>query len=291
MKKVVILGASGLLGSALTRYLNNQNIYQVITISYHSPGTDFQADMSCTSRAVELLSQVSPDIIINLAAITNLDLCERERNLAYLVNCKIVENVSLYNNLLKKRDRPFIVQISTDHFYEGGTESKESDVVILNNYAMTKYCGEKSLNCHESVVLRTNFLGKSLVASSMSLTDQIYARYQSGEEVCLFNDVFISALSIDTLCEVISLCLVEQIPGIYNVGSKQGLSKEVAIVTFFEYLGCKNFKYKSVSIDSLNLPTRRPKDMRMDVSAFEQAYQYSLPNFKNEIRKIANEYK
>ncbi len=291
MKNVLIVGASGLLGSSLTQYLKEKREYHIFTLSCHSAGTDFQLDMSCTQSSLALLNQISPDYIINLAAITDVELCERDIHLAYRVNCKIAENLALYNCQRKEIDRAFIVQVSTDHFYDAGTESKEKDVIIINNYAMTKYCAEKSLNCNESVILRTSFIGRSSSASSMSLTDYMFARYHSGDEICLFNDVFISALSIETLCEIIALCLARKIPGIFNVGSKHGLSKEAVIVSFFECLGYENFKYKSISIDNSQLLTRRPKDMRMDVTAFEKSYQYTLPSLKNEIRKIANEYK
>lgn len=290
MKKVLIVGASGLLGSSLSQYLTSLKHYQVLTLSSQAQHTDFQLDMSCTPSALSLLEQISPDYIINLAALTDVDRCERDISLAYQLNCKLVENIALYNHECREANPAFIIQISTDHIYDAPL-SKESDVVILNNYAMSKYCGEKALNSQDAVIFRTNFFGRSLSSSSTSLTDQMFSRYHNGDEISLFNDVFISALSIDTLCEIIGLALQKKIPGTFNVGANEGMSKEALIVRFFHHLGYQDFSFKSISIDSLHLLTQRPKDMRMDVGAFEKAYQYSLPNLENEIRKIANEYK
>lgn len=290
MEKILLIGCTGLLGSRLLAHLKSLNQYQVYGVSRHSADADIQIDFSDTEMALGLLAQLAPDLIINLAAITDVEACQRNLDLAYKVNCKIAENVSLYNTGFAKSPA-FIIQISTDHLYDGEGDSKESDVVMLNNYAITKYCAEKSLPVQQSVVLRTNFLGRSYVGPSVSLTDSMYARYQSGDEIKLFNDVFISPLSMSTLCDVISVCLRKKIPGTYNVGSKDGLSKEEIITSFFRELDVKDFRYESISIESLSQLTVRPKDMRMDVSAFEQAYNYTLPSLKNEIREIANEYK
>ncbi|GIU46266.1 SDR family oxidoreductase [Shewanella algidipiscicola] len=290
MEKVLLIGSTGLLGSALSAHLKSSDQYDVYGLSRHSANADIQLDISNTEDALVFFAELEPDYIINLAAITDVEACQRNLDLAYKVNCKIAENVSLYAVNFSKKP-VFIVHISTDHFYDGEGDSKENDIVMLNNYAITKYCAEKSLPIEQSVILRTNFLGRSYVSSAASLTDIMYARYHSGSDIKLFNDVFISPLSMKTLCNAISVCLQKKIPGIYNVGSKEGLSKEAIIVNFFRWLGINNFKCESISIDSVPQLTVRPKDMRMDVSAFEKAYNYILPNLNDEIREIAYEYK
>ena len=290
MEKVLLIGSTGLLGSALSAHLKSFYQYDVYGLSRQSANADIQLDISNTADALVFLAELEPDYIVNLAAITDVEACQRNLNLAYRVNCKIAENLSLYAVRFSKKP-VFIIHISTDHFYDEEGDSKESNIVMLNNYAITKYCAEKSLPIKQSVILRTNFLGRSHVSSTPSLTDSMYARYLSGSDIKLFNDVFISPLSIKRLCNVILVCLQKKIPGTYNVGSKEGTSKEAIVINFFRWLGIKDFKYESISIDSLPQLTVRPKDMRMDVNAFEKAYNYILPNLNDEIREIADEYK
>jgi dTDP-4-dehydrorhamnose reductase len=285
MKKLLLIGSTGLLGSSLHRKLKNK--FNITTVTRSTPGSDYNVDLSSKDKSYELFDKINPDFIVNLAAITNVDQCESDINLAYLVNTRIAENIACYSN---SKNSLFIVHISTDHIYNQ-SGSNEEDVVILNSYAMTKYCAEKSFSKNNAVVLRTNFFGKSLSSKSEGLCDSIYKSVHTGNEIKLFNDVFFSPLSIDSLGNVILVCLEKKIPGIYNVGSKGGMSKEKFLKKFLELSGVSDFKYKSISIDEINLMTPRPKDMRMNVDLFEKTYNYSLPRLINEIKDVANEFK
>ncbi|MEZ9147057.1 NAD(P)-dependent oxidoreductase, partial [Vibrio sp. 10N.286.52.C3] len=152
--KLLIIGVSGLLGSSLVRRLVDG--YEVVTVTRNSNESDFQVDMSDEDACLKLLEHVKPDVIINLAAVTSVDLCEENISLAYRVNTGIPKNLKKYE---KGRD-VFIIHISTDHFYNQ-EKSDESQVIIINNYAMTKYAGELALQESNAVILRTNFFGYS----------------------------------------------------------------------------------------------------------------------------------
>ena len=89
--KVLILGASGLLGSELISgpYFNK---HQIISQSLKS-NTDFKVDLEDYDNVINLLEQVQPDIIVNLVGLTNVDDCEKFPSRAYRLNVKIVENI------------------------------------------------------------------------------------------------------------------------------------------------------------------------------------------------------
>lgn len=285
MSRVLIVGSSGLLGASLTNFLSSR--YDVKTVTSSSSDSDFKVDMSDTQPCLDLLRQVNPRFIINLAAFTNVDACEVNIEKAYRINTKISENISKY---CSENDGVFIIHISTDHFYDK-FESNESMVRIYNAYAMTKYASELSYPCGKATILRTNFFGRSYSAVSSGLCDVIYNMSQKGEKLNLFHDVYFSPLSINTLCEVIELSLQKSIPGVFNLGSKNGMSKKDFLLEFLDKVGVKDLKYKSISVDSMGLSVKRPKDMRMDVTLFEKKFNYELPLLINEIESVANEYK
>ncbi|MBE8233729.1 MAG: sugar nucleotide-binding protein [Endozoicomonadaceae bacterium] len=285
MKRVLLIGSNGLLGSTLVKYL--EPYFELITVTRTSLKSDYNLDMTSNKVSSKLFHEVNPDFIINLAALTDLDVCEKDINLAYKVNTKVAENIANYSN---SHSKIFVVNVSTDHLYDA-KESTEEDVVIYNNYAMTKYCAEKSYKLDNAVILRTNFFGKSLSEKSKGLCDSIYNSAYSGNELKLFNDVFFSPLSINTLCDVILTCLTKKISGTFNVGSKDGLSKEVFLKSFLKLAGLDNIEYKSISVQEIAFNTLRPKDMRMNVSLFEKKYCYNLPKLINEIESVANEFK
>lgn len=285
MKNLLLIGSNGLLGTSLVKKLQSE--FNLITVTRISSNSDYNVDMTSTIKSRDLFSETKPDFIVNLAALTNVDLCESDIFLAYKVNTKIAENIATYSNLNKN---VFVVHISTDHIYNAENSSEE-DVVICNNYAMTKYCAEKSFMSNNSIVLRTNFFGKSSSESAEGLCNSIYNKSINGADLNLFNDVYFSPLSINSLCDVINICLHKKISGVFNVGSKGGMSKETFLITFLKMCGLKDIRYQSISVDELNMKTVRPKDMRMDVSLFEKAFNYELPILINEIESVAHEFK
>lgn len=285
MKTVLLIGSHGLLGASLIKVL--LPIFNVITVTRTSLNSNYQIDMSLPSHSDKLLNKIKPEFIINLAAITNLDVCENNIDLAYQVNTKIAENIAKYSNL---HQSVHVVHISTDHLYDKNM-SCESDIVIRNNYAMTKYCAEKSFCLNNATILRTNFFGKSISEHSNGLCNSIFDLALSKKKLSLFSDVFFSPLSINTLCNIIVLCLEKKIGGIYNVGSNGGMSKAEFLICFLKLSGVSNFQYDLVSVANMNFKTNRPKNMIMNVSLFEHTYKSHLPNLMNEIESVANEFK
>ncbi|MDD8058641.1 sugar nucleotide-binding protein [Shewanella metallivivens] len=285
MKTILLIGSNGLLGSSLSIKLKNN--FNLITVTRKSRDSSYQTDMSSKVDSHDIFNTTNPDIIINLAALTDVDLCEKNISLAYRTNTKIVENIADY---AIKKPKTFVIQISTDHLYNFNM-SAEEDIRIINNYAMTKYCAEKCLNNVNSIILRTNFFGKSLSSSAQGLCNTMYQKAAKGEELHLFNDVYFSPISIDRLCDIILICIKKKIPGIYNIGSNNGMSKELFILYFLKSCGLPNIKYKSISVDDFKLSTDRPKDMRMNVSLFEKTYGLKLPTLKYEIESVANDFK
>ena len=88
----------------------------------------------------EVIHLCSPDILINLAALTDVDLCEKNQFLAHEINTKGVNNIcDVFNGK--------IIQISTDYVFNGekGPYSEDDQVEPLSVYGATKLEAEKKL--------------------------------------------------------------------------------------------------------------------------------------------------
>ena len=75
--------------------------------------------------------------------------------------------------------------------------------------------------------------------------------------------------------------------GLYNLGSKTGLSKKDYYILIFKYLK-KNISYKKVKVNSY-VNTKRSKNMLMSVDKFERKFKIKLPGIENEIKKEIKE--
>jgi dTDP-4-dehydrorhamnose reductase len=285
---LLILGGSGLLGSKLLAggYIRK---YHCISQGRGS-NNDIQADLRDIEQARQMLKQTEPSAIINLIGLTNVDLCEKAPNEAYMINVKTIQNVLEASRSLSLRPR--FIHISTDQVYDGVGPHYEKDVTLTNYYAFSKYAAELLVEAEGGLILRTNFFGKSTTAKRKSFTDWLYEELDAGREINVFEDVFFSPLSIDFLCGFIEKALVCESKGVFNVGSREGLSKADFAFYFAKMIGLPINKIKRVRVSEVDyLKAYRPKDMRMKVEKIEKEMDIILPNLSSEISRVAKEYK
>jgi dTDP-4-dehydrorhamnose reductase len=287
MGKILITGANGLLGSSLVPYLQ-QCGYDVVTHAYTSQA-DVKFNLSDSVFSFNIIEQLQPSIIINLVGLTSVELCEDQVNLAYLTNTRTVENLA--NWIRASRRQCHLIHISSDHLYDGTGPHNELEVTITNNYALSKFAGELAAIQVPSTILRTNFVGRSKSKNRESLTDWVYNSILSNTQVQVLQDVYFSPLSIALLVQMLELVVRKRPIGVYNLGSHKGMSKADFDFLFAECLNLPTKNMRRInSTDATFLKAYRPKDMRMDVSKFEDTLMIKLPSLPNLIEQIAKEY-
>jgi len=287
--KILIAGATGLLGSSLTIWLRSLG-YEVITVSKSGDMSDFAADFTQRDHAYKCLDEVCPDAILNLIGLTSVEYCELNPNDSYRVNCGSVENIVSW--IKNRNSATYLLHISTDHVYDNSTPSTESDIVIRNIYAMTKYAGDLAAQSVNSGILRTNFVGISKNKNRESMSDWVFKSLSNGCKIDVLDDVFFNPLSISTLCQIISQSLMIKIVGVYNAGSSSYMSKADFDFIFAEELGLDITLMKKIKTkEATFLKAERPKSMIMDVAKLEKKLGIKLPSLEDEILQISKEYK
>ena len=244
MKKVLILGSCGMLGSVLCEYLL-QNNYQVIGIDKINLENKFEKyklyniDLLDFFKVEEVIFQEKPNIIINAAAIVNLNLCEENYELAELLHVDLNEQ---FLNLSKKISFKFIY-IST-----------EEDLAIpLNNYAKTKFLGEEEVKKMEDyIVIRTNIYGYS--DRQNSLLKWAYDELNKNKKIYGYKNVIFNPVSIYQLADAILILIQKNFKGILNI--------------IEEYLKKKNLVQESVLEDE-NSNLKRPKNTALSIKKME----------------------
>jgi dTDP-4-dehydrorhamnose reductase len=284
---VVIFGANGLLGATLCPQLRSIG-WRVRTQS-RQEGADIKCNPLDVNSVRRALNECQPKAIINLIAISNVDYCETHVLEAYLAHVKVIEVISTVASELKSI--PHIVHISTDHLYDGSGPHQEGEVCPINVYALSKLAGEMIALRAGATVLRTNFFGLSQSSSRSSFTDWIYKSLNSGSSITVFDDVLFSALNMSTLSSYISKSIEMRHKGVFNVGSREGISKAKLATIFAEELSLDTTSMMVGSIKDVLLPTPRPFDMRLDVSAFESKFRICMPAMVDQVREAAIEYR
>ena len=178
--KIVILGAGGRLGAALMREYRGK--YDVDCFNHT------QLDLSNLNGVRERLRATNFDVLINAAAFTNVDLCETERDRAFLINAEAPG--VLARICCDKRAK--LIHFSTDYVFDGEKRApytEEDEAKPISVYGESKLAGEKNLLATENrnLVVRVSWV---FGPDRPSFIDGIIKRAQENREVDAIADKF-----------------------------------------------------------------------------------------------------
>jgi len=102
-----------------------------------------QVEITSKKDVKRVVFACEPDVIVNAAAITNVDACEKERELAWKVNVGGVENIIE----AARKNESKIVHLSSDYIFDGksGPYNEDDRPEPLNYYGKTKLASENAL--------------------------------------------------------------------------------------------------------------------------------------------------
>ena len=283
--KVLIIGSSGLLGKELYYFLKKKKIKV-----FHNGLNKKKLNLAYVKNIKKLL-EIKPDLVINAAAITDIDQCEKYKKKTSLINTNLLKNIfylkSKYNLNFK------LIQFSTDQFYNNKKPSKETDKINLyNNYSKQKFLAGKICLKYNSLIFRTNFFGKS-ISKNKSFTDWIFNIFQTKKDFYLFKDVTFNPLRINTICNIIYLIISKKklnFNGIYNLGSVGKISKSNFAIFFSKKTKVFHDNFRLCNYKKV-LKTKRSKNMSMNINFFKKKFKIQLPRIRDEIKSEAKNYK
>jgi dTDP-4-dehydrorhamnose reductase len=287
MSRILLLGASGMLGSSLAPKL--QAVGHTVFRQSRADGYDIKLDLVSHQSWIDCLVRLQPETIVNLAAATNVDQCELNPHWAFEANIEPL--LALERAACSINIKPHIVHISTDQVYDKAGPHSEAHVSPCNVYALSKLGAELAIKGYPATVLRTNFFGKSRAHGKPSFSDWIIESVKAKKKITLFKDVFFSAIHMDTLCEYINIAIERKLLGTFNVGTSDGTSKAKFGLELASRLGLDTSSVRLGSLEELNLKARRPLDMRMITTNFQEKFAVSIPILSTEINKAADEYR
>jgi len=222
---LIVFGASGLLGSTICNLLKLKK-KKYIGFSRSKPGYK-KINLSNQKDIIKIFKKNNPSIIINCTGLTDVDECNRNIKKAYIENCLSVKNIVESLNYTKKKTH--LIHISTDQIYNSPNILKpnsEKSKNLNNAYSITKYIGEKNIeNYKNSLIIRTNFFGKSISKYKKSYSDFIIKNLKNKKEIRLPDNVIFNPVDINFLASRILKLSDLKIKGTYNLGSKDSISK------------------------------------------------------------------
>src|SRR6266700_2190642 len=195
--KIVILGTGGRLGAALVCEYGDE--YDVIGFNHA------QLDLSNLDDVRGKLRALSFDVLINAAAFTNVDLCETERDRAFMINGEVPGVVA---EICREKGAK-LIQFSTDYVFDGEKRApytEEDEAKPISVYAESKLAGEKNVLATENrhLVVRVSWV---FGPDRPSFIDGIIKRAQENREVDAIADKFSAPTYTVDIAEMIGRVL------------------------------------------------------------------------------------
>ena len=139
--KIVITGSTGLLGSKLVQKLSNDNqLYPIYNTNPSNHANSLKLNINNVNEVTKAISDIKPDVLIHCAAMTHVDQCEQNPDIADKINHQ--GTVNIINSV--KKTGSHLLFVSTDYVFDGEKgDYIETDIAHpINVYGKTKLDAE-----------------------------------------------------------------------------------------------------------------------------------------------------
>ncbi|MFC1786156.1 SDR family oxidoreductase [Candidatus Neomarinimicrobiota bacterium] len=283
-KKILITGASGQLGNSVLKQLNGK--FELLATDIHTNKLNIPftiLDITDFKQIQNTLSNFNPDVIINLAAYTDVDGCEFNPDKAYRLNSKSIDMLS--DNF----DGKFI-QISSDYVFDGynGPYNEGSITNPQSIYGKTKLEAEKVLQNYKNnwCILRTNVLFDYYNNTEASFIKWIIDSLKSNKPVNVVYDQWNNPTWAQNLAEIIELVINKNVTGLYNYGGADYLNRFEFAKIISDIFNLDKTLILPISTESLNQAAKRPLRGGLNNEKIEQEFDIQCVDLKTSLTMI-----
>jgi len=282
--KVLLTGGKGMLGRTLVRELGGD--FEVVP-------TDLpEADITDERVIDAVFAQHAPDVVIHCAAMTAVDRCETERDLAFRLNARGTANVAA----VCRRQGIRLVAISTDYVFDGDSYRPYSEFDRPTGgrtvYGQSKFAGEEAVRslCPNHVVARISWLygagGPSFVHAMMKLADG------TRPVLKVVADQHGNPTSATAVARALRTFLVRpNLCGTFHLTCEGEATWAEFAEEIFRLAG-RVQKVHPCTTDEFPRPAPRPKNSRLDKMALRLAGLPPMPDWKAALAEfMAEEFK
>lgn len=278
--KILITGANGQLGRELNNQLKDSHELLLTEVN--------DLDITDYTLVEKYINENKPDIVINAAAYTAVDLCEEHVDLAYNVNALGPKNLAIATNELEIP----LIHISTDYVFDGqGILNSEGKVRLYNefdevspvsSYGKSKLEGERFVQSHnpKHFIVRTAWLygdGHNFVKTMLTLSEKY-------DQLKVVDDQVGSPTSTYELTKAILLLLDSTYYGIYH-GTCEGICSWYDFTKEIFRLKGIDVSVKPCTSEEYPRPAKRPAYSGLENKRFNENYNYKFAEWQMAIKK------
>ena len=235
-----------------------------------------------------LIKDFKPDILIHIAALGDVDICEEKKELCYKIN--VLATGELLEAAYKLGTK--IIFLSTDYVFDGskGMYKEEDKPSPLNYYGLTKLIGEKKVLSLEGIVVRTSGI-YGIGPGRTNFGKIVIQKLSRGEIIYAFSDQWLSPTLNSLLGEAIAkLALDINFSGIIHVAgprlSRYEFAKKIA-----EAFNLNSELIRLALMRRVNFKAKRPQDSSLNSTLAQKLLNIRLNDIDYALSILKREFK
>ena len=290
--KILITGSNGLLGLALRSLFEKHNFDVIATglgedrLINHNHLYE-EMDVTSLENCEDVFTKYNPTVIINTAAITNVDQCEKDNKLCLSVNTDSILNYIPY---VKKKDI-HLVHISTDFVFNGeqGNYSEKNICDPMNFYGFSKLESEKIILNEElkSTILRTSLVYGKSNQNRSNFLNRIYDQLKRNIELNMVDDQYRTPTFLNDLCNSILTVVQKKRYGLYHISSGEVLSIYQIVCNIAKCCGFDSSLIKPIKSSQLNQIAVRPLNSSLFIEKAMRELGFNPTTLNNALNELS----
>ena len=264
--KVLVTGSAGLVGQQVVKDLSNsRQVFSCYNKSKPEYGDSVKMDLKNYEMISSVLTEIKPDVVIHLGAMTGVDLCEKEESMAFDINAKATQIIAQQCSILNT----FLVYVSTDYVFDGNSGMYYEDSIPnpLSIYGKSKLEGEKMIQTFSSdwCIARTS-TPFGLHSTKKSFPIWVIENLQKQKQIDVLSDQFTSPKYIPNLSRMLIEISERRITGMMQTAGASKISRYQMASMISDKLNLDDTLLKQISMNKMKWVAQRPKDSSLDVS-------------------------
>lgn len=206
MYKIAITGSTGLIGSRIIELLNNE--YDFVELRRN------KVDVTNQDLVNKTINEINFDFLLHLAAYTNVDAAEVEKDIAFKLN--VGATINLFEATKKKKAK--FIYISTDFVFDGDSPPyfEDSSPHPISYYGQTKLEGEKIVK-DQAMIVRLSYPYRSPYPLKKDFVQGIVNMLKQGKKLQMVTDSSITPTLVDDIIFGLKYLINNYTPGIFHL--------------------------------------------------------------------------
>jgi dTDP-4-dehydrorhamnose reductase len=234
------------------------------------------------------IEEFEPDVLIHCAAMTDVDLCERNPEKAHRYNVEMTEQLVDLAESLGTR----FVHLSTDAVFDGkkGHYSETDQTDPVNVYGRTKLAAERAVQQTQTdnVVVRTNIYGWN-ATDGQSLAEWMLEKLRTESELPAFNDAYFSPIYTGDLASCLLELAFGDVGDVIHIAGRERCSKLEFANTLADVFGLDAELIVPTSVDEIDFDAPRGRDLSLSVTWAQECLNSPIPTVEAGLKQMKHD--